>query len=269
MNPKTTCHLTTALVLCGIVMFAGGQRMAAKAKPPSNPSAIATYDNLGGDGIRSDTSLPIAGELQVGGNASQFLFALPTGRNRRSLTFVYPASAFVTTPCDPQTFVTSPSGPSGVSVFGAWVAIKSLINLQVGEARAVIVHYGASAGQFLWMGETNVAHECTDFVAAYRVDQQTWRVGTTVDRLVIPADVNYHGVIDGQIFEGGCRQATGCLPPALVTSGAQTVLEPMKGVFDRHYNMPFGLTVYCQTCPPPPPCATWPVPNQPCQFWHN
>jgi hypothetical protein len=253
----------------------GSQLQAQKGKPGGTqpPAATATFDNATGDRITIDNrTLPAAGQLQIGGSfgeAGQFLFTLPaSGRNKRYLNFTYPLTAFVATPCDPPSFTTNPSGSAGVNVYGAWVAIRSLTHLQIGEARAVVAHYGASQGQFLWMGETNVVHPCTNFVAAYRVDQRTWRVSTSLDRVGIPADGEYHGVVDGQVYEGGCRTLTGCLPPILVTPGGQVVIEPTSG-FDRHYNMPWGLTIYCESCPPPPACATWPTPQLPCQFWHN
>ncbi|HEX5214026.1 MAG TPA: hypothetical protein VFV98_01115 [Vicinamibacterales bacterium] len=255
------------------IVFADGPQMQAqkgKPSPPPTITAAATWDNSTGDRITIDNpTLPVSGTLQDSGGAAQFLFSLPaSGKNKRYLNFTYPLAAFVPTPCDPSQFLTSPSGSTGVNVYGAWVAIRSLTSLQIGEARAVVAHFGASAGQFLWMGETNVVHDCTNFVAAYRVDQRTWRVSTALDRLSVPVDGDYHGVVGGKIYEGGCRTQTGCQTPLLMTPGGLVVLQPTSG-FDRHYNMAWGATIYCETCPPPPVCASWPIPGQPCQFAIN
>jgi hypothetical protein len=263
--------------LLAVVAVAGANSRALEAQRggggggnPPPTTATAMWDNAAGDGVSiQNPTLPMSGEVQPWGTAVQFLFKLPSsGKSKRYLNYLYPSSAFVPTLCDPASFVTSPSGPTGVNVYGAFMAIRSLTDLQIGEARAVVTHFGAYEGTFLWMGETNVGHGCTNFIAAYRIDQRTWRVGTTMDRLGIPSDGEYHGVVNGQIYEGGCRTLTGCQPPLLVTPGSQVVLQA-DGQNDRHYLMPWGVTVYCETCPPPPSCATWPNPGQPCQFWHN
>ena len=276
IQPYGKVLIAAALVTVVTPVLAMKQRdmQLAKAAPAKATTAVAMFDNTAGDGVKADSTLPINGELQVGGNfpaGGQFLFSPPaSGKNKRSLTFIYPSSTFVATPCDPATFLTNPSGPAGATVAGAWFITRGLTQLQIGEARAVIFKYGTSGGEFAWMGETRIDHPCTDFVAAYRVDQRTWRVATSLDRLNIPTDGAYHGVVDGQLYEGGCRLELGCAPPLLVSPGSQTVFNAFPfPTFDRHYRMPFGLTIYCQTCAPPPPCATWPAPQQPCQFWVN
>ena len=191
---RTVRAAGVAAIVCttAAIVLADGQQMQAqkgKPSPPPTITATVTWDNAAGDRITIETpTLPASGTLQDSGDATQFLFSLPaSGKNKRYLNFTYPSAAFVSTPCDPSQFFTNPSGPTGVNVYGAWAAIRSLTSLQIGEARAVVAHFGATAGQFLWMGETNVAHSCTNFVAAYRVDQRTWRVSTVLDRLSIPA----------------------------------------------------------------------------------
>ena len=269
----------TMLLAASCLVCTTGVGLAARAaKPPANPTATVTFLNAGSDNIQGDGSVYTGGvsgvvaELQ-GGSTPDGTWSGPTdlllnivrttSKPKRFLLYKYPESAKVDLsgelsssewPCSSYPGATGPTSSStGVKVAG-YVNIHSLGQIQIGEARAVRVHFGADAGQFLWLSPHNVTTgSCSSTVVAYRQTQTTWYVSPDVSRM---PGVTSLGESAGVRFNDqvGSYEVRGTSPGWWDFPSAVAQLEDAPSL--GNYLMPFALTVSCPKCPPPPACAT-------------
>ena len=127
----------------------------------------------------------------------------------------------------------SGSGPIGVMYDNAFVAVRDIAAMGIGERRTTKASFNTAIGMLRWLGSpVPVAGAITggpydsQAVVVERTNGQTWEIYTPVppDTLVAPG----------------------------YTAGDQNVL--LKTVKNKltpigNYHMPFGITVTCTTCP--------------------
>lgn len=270
---------------CAVVAVSAG--LTAGGKTPPAPKATVTFantdttvspfvpDNIQGDGKSYVGGVNgVVSELQPGatpdgswtGPTNLLLnIATTNSRPKRFLLYRYPESAKIDLSSQPSSsswpcgYYEGAAGPassdSGVKVYG-FMNIHSLGQMQIGEARAVRIHFGADTGQFLWLSPQNVATgSCSSTVFAWRQSQTTWAVATSISRvagataLTEDAGVRYDAA-DNVYEVRGTDPSIWNRPSAV----AQLDDAPSRG----NYVMPFALSISCPTCPLPPPCAAAP-----------
>jgi hypothetical protein len=156
-------------------------------------------------------------------------------------------------PCSYFPGSTGPTSPAaGVKVAG-YLNIHSLGQIQIGEARAVRIQFGADAGQFNWLSPHNVTTgSCSSTVVAYRQTQTMWYVSPDIDRLGVTGLGEANGVRFND--QAGLYEVRGTFPDWWDFPSAVAQLQDAPSL--GNYVMPFALTVSCPKCAPPPPCAT-------------
>jgi hypothetical protein len=248
-------------------------------KPVPNPQATVTFGNGPSDNILSDGSAYAGGaggvvdELQSGttpdgnwtGPTNLLLnVTAPSLKPKRYLLYKYPEAAkadlHLQASSSPYScsYYPGSQGPTsvaaGVKVAG-YMNIHSIGQMQIGEARAVRIHFGADQGQFLWLSPHNVATgSCSSTVIAYRDSQTTWHVATDIDRIPGAAGLSVaNGVrlaADGVYEVRGTDVSWWDRPSAV----SQLNAGPSVG----NYRMPFAMTISVPTAPAPPPCTVKP-----------
>ena len=257
------------LAVWGAAALTGADGARAAGKPPANPQATVVFLNADTDNIKSDGSAYAGGvngvvaELQGGGNGPLLLNIVTTSsKPKRYLLYKYPETAKVDLSAEassspyPCGYFPGSAGPTsaatGVKVAG-YVNLHSIGQMQIGEARAVRIHFGADTGQFLWLSPHNVATgSCSSTVVAYRQTQTMWYVASDISR--IPGGTMLPGVrLDptDNVYEVVGTDPSWWDRPSAVS---QLNAGPSLG----NYVMPFALTVSCPKCPPPPSCASAP-----------
>lgn len=127
----------------------------------------------------------------------------------------------------------SGSGPTGVMYDNAFVNIRDIAAMGIGEVRTTKASFNTAVGNFRWLGSpvpvsgsfAGVTYGSQALVVE-RTSQQTWEVYTPV-----PSDT----AIAAGYTAGDLNALT------------KTVKNTTTSV--GNYHMPFGLTVTCATCP--------------------
>jgi hypothetical protein len=199
---------------------------ARAPKPPDFTVASVQFRDDGADRIRSDGGPYVNGgqrglEVRMWINGSQDL-TIGTFSSGRTLYFDYSDKV-----------AGSGSGPIGVMYDNAFVNIRDIAAMGIGERRTTKASFNTAIGMLRWLGSpVPVAGAITggpydsQAVVVERTNGQTWEIYTPVppDTLVAPG----------------------------YTAGDQNVL--LKTVKNKltpigNYHMPFGITVTCTTCP--------------------
>jgi hypothetical protein len=257
------------LAVWAVAALTGAGGAGAAAKPAANPQATVVFLNAATDSILSDGSAYAGGvsgvvaEIQGGGSGPLLLNIVNTSsKPKRYLLYKYPESAKIDLsavqspspyPCGYYPGNAGPtSATTGVKVAG-YVNLHSIGQMQIGEARAVRIHFGADAGQFLWLSPHNVATgSCSSTVVAYRQTKTMWYVGSDISR--IPGGTTLPGVrLDpaDNVYEVLGTDPSWWDRPSAVS---QLNAGPSLG----NYVMPFAMSVSCPKCPAPPTCQSWP-----------
>ena len=199
---------------------------ARAPKPPNFTVASVQFRDDGADRIRSDGGPYVNGgqrglEVRMWINGSQDL-TIGTFSSGRTLYFDYSDKV-----------PGSGSGPIGVMYDNAFVAVRDIAAMGIGERRTTKASFNTAIGMLRWLGSpvpvggaiTGGPYD-SQAVVVERTNGQTWEIYTPVppDTLVAPG----------------------------YTAGDQNVLlKTVKNTLTPigNYHMPFGLTVTCTTCP--------------------
>ena len=127
----------------------------------------------------------------------------------------------------------SGSGPTGVMYDNAFVNIRAIAAMGIGEIRTTKASFNTAVGYFRWLGSpvpTGGSVSGGPFnsqaVVVERTSAQTWEVYTPV-----PPDT--------------------VIAPGYTAGDRNVLLKSVKNTLTSigNYHMPFGLIVTCTTCP--------------------
>ena len=198
---------------------------ARAPKPPNFTGASVQFRNDVTDRIKSDGGSYVDGgrlEVRMWINGSQDL-TIGTFASGRTLYFDYSGKV-----------PGSGSGPTGIMYDNAFVNIRDIAAMGLGEIRTTKASFNTAIGYFRWLGSPVPADGSvsggpyhSQAVVVERTTAQTWEVYTPVppDTLIAP------GYTAGDLS-------------VLLKSGRKGELTPIG-----NYHMTFGLTVTCTTCP--------------------
>ena len=219
-------------LVSGLTMFVAMCLLApvgdARApKPPMYTGASVQFRDAAGDRIQSDDGRAYVNggqrglEVRMWIHGSQDL-TIGTFSSGRTLYFDYQDKVAGTG-----------NGPIGVMYDNAFVNVRDIAAMSVGDRRTTKASFGTAVGDFRWLGSPVPAGGPgggepfgSHAVVVERTDQDTWQVYTPV-----PADT--------EVAPG-------------YTAGEQSVLlKSVKNTLTSigNYRMSFGLTVTCTTCP--------------------
>ncbi len=127
----------------------------------------------------------------------------------------------------------SGSGPTGVMYDNAFVGVRDIAAMAIGEIRTTKASFNTAVGHFRWLGSpvpvggVSGGPFGSEAVVVERTSAQTWEVYTPVppDTTIAP------GYTAGDLN-------------VLLKSGRRGELTPVG-----NYHMAFGLTVTCEKCP--------------------
>jgi len=199
---------------------------ARAPKPPNFTGASVEFRDGGGDRIRSDGGPYVDGgqrglEVRMWINGSQDL-TIGTFSSGRTLYFDF--SGKVTG---------SGNGPTGTMFDNAFVNIRAIADMSIGETRTTKASFNTAIGNFRWLGSPlpeggSVSGEPygSQAVVVERTAAETWEVYTPV-----PPDT--------------------LIAPGYTAGDLNVLLKTVKNTVTPigNYHMPFGLTVTCTTCP--------------------
>lgn len=199
----------------------------ARAPKPSNFTvASVQFRDATGDRIQSDDGRPYVDggqrglEVRMWINGSQDL-TIGTFSSGRTLYFDYSDKV-----------PGSGNGPMGVMYDNAFVNIRAIAAMGIGEIRTTKASFGTAVGHFRWLGSPVPAGGSvsgdpfgSQAVVVERTSAQTWEVYTPV-----PPDTTM-----------ALGYTAGDLNVLLKT--VKNTLTPIG-----NYHMSFGLTVTCATC---------------------
>lgn len=217
--------LLVALVLLAPV----GDASAPKGpKPPDYVSASVAFRDAEGDAIKSNggayvNGVPSALEVRMWtcADCTQDL-TIGTFQSGRTLYFDYT-----------NKIPGSGDGPTGVMYDNAFVNVRAIASMGIGQIRTTIASFGTAVGYFRWLGSpypagghVSGAPYDSQAVIVERTSQTTWNVYTPVppDSLTEPG------------YTAGATNV-------LLKDGRRNTLVPIG-----NYYMPFGLTVTCPSC---------------------
>ncbi len=218
-------------LVSGLTMFTAMCLLApvgdARApKPPNYTGASVLFRDAAGDRIKSDGSAYVDGgrrglEVRMWINGSQDL-TIGTFSSGRTLYFDYRDKVEGTG-----------NGPIGVMYDNAFVNVRDIAAMSVGDRRTTKASFNTAIGYFRWLGsplppggfgsgEPYNSHA----VVVERTAQDTWEVYTPV-----PADTD--------------------VAPGYTASEQNVLLKSVKNTLTSigNYRMSFGLTITCTTCP--------------------
>jgi len=198
---------------------------ARAPKPPNFTGASVQFRDDGTDRIKSDGDSYVDGqqrglEVRMWINGSQDL-TIGTFASGRTLYFDYSAKV-----------AGSGSGPTGVMYDNAFVNIRDIAAMGIGERRTTKASFNTAIGLLRWMGSpvpiggsVSEPPSNSQAVVVERTDAQTWEVYTPdpPDTLIAP------GYTAGDIN--------------VLLKTVKNTLTPIG-----NYHMAFGLTVTCTTC---------------------
>jgi hypothetical protein len=227
-------QMITGLTMCAALGVLAPTGDAKAPQTSTTPATVVFRDagvlgEPGSDRIRSDGGAYVHGgqrglevQLWTCADCSQDL-TIGTFRSGRTLYFDYGDKA-----------AGSGAGPTGVMYDNAFVNVRAIAAMGVGEIRTTKASFNTSVGYFRWLGSpypeggsVNGGPFGSQAVVVQRTSQTTWEVYTPVppDETVAPgytaSDLN-----------------------VLLQSGRKGTLTPVG-----NYHMPFGLTITCPTCP--------------------
>ena len=199
---------------------------ARAPKPPNFTWASVQFRDGETDRIKSDGGGPYVDggrrglEVRMWINGSQDL-TIGTFASGRTLHFDYRFK-------DPGTG----SGPQGMMSDNAFVNIRDIAAMGIGERRTTKALFNTAIGHFRWLGSpVPVGGSVPDpygseAVVVERTNAQTWEVYTPV-----PSDTT--------------------IAPGYTAGDRNVLLKEIKNTLTPigNYHMPFGLTVTCTTCP--------------------
>ncbi len=199
---------------------------ARAPKPPDFTVASVQFRDGGADRIRSDGNPYVDGgqrglEVRMWINGSQDL-TIGTFSSGRTLYFDYSDKV-----------PGSGNGPTGIMYDNAFVNIRAIAAMGIGEIRTTKASFNTAIGYFRWLGSPLPADGSvsggpfdSQAVVVERTSAQTWEVYTPVppDTMIAPG------------YTAGDRN--------VLLKTVKNTLTPMG-----NYHMPFGLTVTCATCP--------------------
>lgn len=199
---------------------------ARAPKPPNFTVASVQFRDDVADRIRSDGGPYVDGgqrglEVRMWINGSQDL-TIGTFSSGRTLYFDYSDKV-----------PGSGSGPTGVMYDNAFVNIRAIAAMGIGEIRTTKASFNTAIGYFRWLGSPVPAGGSvsggpfdSQAVVVERTGTQTWEVYTPV-----PPDT--------------------MIAPGYTAGDLNVLLKTVKNTLTPigNYHMPFGLTVTCATCP--------------------
>ena len=199
---------------------------ARAPQPPNFTVASVQFRDALADRIRSDGGPYVDGaqrglEVRMWINGSQDL-TIGTFSSGRTLYFDYSGKV-----------PGSGSGPTGVMYDNAFVNIRAIAAMGIGEIRTTKASFNTAVGYFRWLGSpvpTGGSVSGGPFnsqaVVVERTSAQTWEVYTPVppDTVIAPG------------YTAGDRN--------VLLKSVKNTLTPIG-----NYRMSFGLTVTCTTCP--------------------
>lgn len=199
---------------------------ARAPKPPNFTVASVQFRDDVADRIRSDGGPYVDGgqrglEVRMWINGSQDL-AIGTFSSGRTLYFDYSDKV-----------PGSGSGPTGIMYDNAFVNIRAIAAMGIGEIRTTKASINTAIGHFRWLGSPVPAGGSvsggpfgSQAVVVERTSAQTWEVYTPV-----PPDTT--------------------IAPGYTAGDLNVLLKTVKNTLTPigNYHMPFGLTVTCATCP--------------------
>ena len=127
----------------------------------------------------------------------------------------------------------SGTGPTGVMYDNAFVNIRAIANMGIGEKRTTKASFNTAIGYLRWLGSPvpaggSVSGEPygSQAVVVHRTNAYNWEIYTPV-----PAD--------------------NAIAPGYTAGDANVLLKAVKNTLTPigNYHMAFGLTVTCTTCP--------------------
>lgn len=200
---------------------------ARAPQPPNFTAASVQFRDNGADRIRSDSGGPYVDggqrglEVRMWINGSQDL-TIGTFSSGRTLYFDYSSKV-----------PGSGTGPTGVMYDNAFVNIRAIAAMGIGEKRTTKASFNTAVGHFRWLGSpvptggsfSGEAYN-SQAVVVHRTNAYTWEVYTPV-----PADT-----VIAAPYTAGDRN--------VLLKSVKNTLTPIG-----NYHMAFGLTVTCTTCP--------------------
>jgi hypothetical protein len=213
--------LTLVVTLCLLAPVSD----ARAPKPPGYTVASVQFRDGDSDRIKSDNGTAYVDggqrglEVRMWVNGSQDL-TIGTFSSGRTLYFDYS-----------DKIAGSGNGPIGVMYDNAFVNVRAIAAMAVGDRRTTKASFNTAVGYFRWLGSPfpGAASEETynsEAVVVERTSAQTWEVYTP-----IPSDT-----LLATGYSAGDRNA-------LLKSAKNTLTSV------GNYHMSFGLTVTCTTCP--------------------
>lgn len=199
---------------------------ARAPKPPNFTAAAVQFRDDVADRIRSDGGAYVNGgqrglEVRMWINGSQDL-TIGTFSSGRTLYFDYSDKV-----------PGSGTGPTGSMYDNAFVNIRDIAAMGIGEVRTTKASFNTTIGYFRWLGSPVPAGGFasgdsfgSQAVVVERTSAQTWEVYTPV-----PPDT--------------------AIAPGYTAGDVNVLLKSVKNTLTPigNYHMPFGLTVTCATCP--------------------
>lgn len=224
-------------LVSGLTLFVAMCLLApvSDARAPKPPNfTVASVEFRDGDGVvdgvvdrvRSDGGPYVDGgqrglEVRMWINGSQDL-TIGTFASGRTLYFDYSDKV-----------PGSGSGPTGFMYDNAFVAIRDIAAMRIGDKRTTKASFNTAVGYFRWLGSPVPAGGSvsggpygSQAVVVERTTQTTWEVYTPV-----PSDST--------------------IAPDYTAGDQNVLLKAVKNTLTPvgNYHMPFGLTVTCTTCP--------------------
>ena len=218
-------------LISGLTLFVAFGLLApvsdARAPKPANftEASVQFRDDVA-DRIKSDGGAYVDGaqrglEVRMWINGSQDL-TIGTFASGRSLYFNYSNKV-----------AGSGSGPTGVMYDNAFVGIRDIAAMGIGEVRTTKASFNTAVGNFRWLGSPVPAAGSisggpygSEALVVERTSQQTWEIYTPV-----PSDA--------------------AIAPGYTAGDRNVLLKTVKNTTTPvgNYQMAFGLTVTCEACP--------------------
>ena len=207
-------RVSIAAVGSAVLLIGSSGIVAWAAKSPAPTPATVTFRDFAGDGIKSDGQGAYVDNVKgsvchifTGGSED---LTVGTFQSGRTIQFFYTPASDVVQP--------SANPPSGSLVDNAFMNIRAIGAMQVGETRTTMAGFDTNVGKFQFNPNNGSL-----LVVVTRDSQSHWTVSTEAS---LPGAGDLDDLL--QAYKNTTRVV-------------------------GYYHMPFGLDVNCPTCPVPAP----------------